>query len=67
MWPVIDNPASCEIRAVISFGHARNECFGSRIVNYAQFMEEFSLLHIVPTGSEAHPASYPGGGVFPRG
>jgi hypothetical protein len=30
---------------------------------------EFSVLHVVKTGSEAHPASYPmgTGGFFPEG
>jgi hypothetical protein len=32
-------------------------------------VQDFSLLHIVQTGSAAHPASYPmgTGGSFPRG
>jgi hypothetical protein len=27
----------------------------------SQWEQEFSLLHVVQTGSEAHPASYPMG------
>jgi hypothetical protein len=41
--------------------HIRFGKFSYRIplnVNYAQ---EFSLLHVVQTGSGAHPASYPWG------
>jgi hypothetical protein len=34
MFPAIDNPISCEIRAAIRFLHAKNMKF---IVNYARF------------------------------
>jgi hypothetical protein len=38
MCPTIDHPASCEIRAVICFLHAKDMSAAQSIVNYAQFM-----------------------------
>jgi hypothetical protein len=36
MCPAIDNPASCEIRAVIRFLHAETSVRRKSIVNYAR-------------------------------
>jgi hypothetical protein len=38
MCPAIDNPASCEIRAVIRFLHAKTLVVRKSVVNYALFM-----------------------------
>jgi hypothetical protein len=38
LCPVIDNPASCEIRAVIRVLHTKNMSAAESIVNYARFM-----------------------------
>jgi hypothetical protein len=37
MRPAIDNSASCEIRSVIRFLHAKNMSAGKSIVNYVRF------------------------------
>jgi hypothetical protein len=50
----------------IATGHGLdNQGFGVRV----PVGQEFSLLHVVQTGSEANPASYPmgTGGSFPGG
>jgi hypothetical protein len=39
--PAIDNPASCEIRGVIYFLHAKNISAPEMYVNYARFTTEY--------------------------
>jgi hypothetical protein len=57
--------------AAIGMDCTENICAGRQRGSELEFRwdQEFSLLHVVQTGSEAHPASYPvdTGGTFRGG